>query len=154
MTLQKYQEMIKVKTTGLVRNFIIPANCWNHDWMSKSNGSMSYGVHKKSVSDAQLVLPGLYRHTPGDNLNVHKNVKLFPCHWHIFCDVIDLFAPAFIVLSDTVSQEVSTEKEWKFAVAQFFFRYSSSLLNQCILGVTLNFDHSRSLWFYKINVWS
>ena len=35
------------KITGLVHNFIIPANCWNHVWRSKSNGSMSYGVHKK-----------------------------------------------------------------------------------------------------------
>ena len=47
MTLQKGQEKVMIKTTGLVHNFIIPSNCWNHDWMSKSNGSMSYGVHKK-----------------------------------------------------------------------------------------------------------
>ena len=70
MTLQKCQEKVKIKTTGLVRNFIIPANCWNHDWRSKSNGSMSYGVHEK-VSDAhtdgRTALPGPYRRTPGEN---------------------------------------------------------------------------------------
>ena len=27
LTLHKYQEKVKVKTTGLVHNFIIPANC-------------------------------------------------------------------------------------------------------------------------------
>ena len=36
----------KVKTTALVHNFIILANCWNHDQRSMWNGSMSYGVHK------------------------------------------------------------------------------------------------------------
>ena len=36
----------KVKTTGLVRIFIIPANCSNHDWRSKWNGSRRYGVHR------------------------------------------------------------------------------------------------------------
>ena len=47
--LAKFQEKVKVKTTGLVHNFIIPANCWNHDWWSKSNGSMKYGVQKVNV---------------------------------------------------------------------------------------------------------
>ena len=46
VTLQKGQRKVKVKTTGLVHNFIILANCWNHERMSMSNGSMSYGVHK------------------------------------------------------------------------------------------------------------
>ena len=46
VTLRKGQEMVKGKTTGLVHNFIIPANCWNHDWRSKSNSLLSYGVHK------------------------------------------------------------------------------------------------------------
>ena len=46
VTLQKGQEKVKVKTTGLVHNVIILANCWNHDQMSMSNGSISYGVHK------------------------------------------------------------------------------------------------------------
>ena len=27
----------------------LPGNCWNHDWRSKSNSSMSYGIHNKSV---------------------------------------------------------------------------------------------------------
>ena len=35
-----------------------------------------------------------------------------------------------------------------------FMRYSSTLLKQCILGVTLMFDLSRSLFFNNINVWS
>ena len=47
VTLQNGQEKVKVNTTGIVHNFIILANCWNHDRRSKSNGSMSYGVHKK-----------------------------------------------------------------------------------------------------------
>ena len=46
VTLQKSQENVKVKTTGFVHKFIIPANCWNHYWRSKSNSSMSHGVHK------------------------------------------------------------------------------------------------------------
>ena len=46
VTLQKGQETVKIKTTGLVHNFIILANCWNHDRRPMSNGSMSYGVHK------------------------------------------------------------------------------------------------------------
>ena len=46
VTLQKRQGKVKVKTTNLMHNFIIPANCWNHDWRSKSNGSMGYRVHK------------------------------------------------------------------------------------------------------------
>ena len=46
VTLQKGQEKVMVKTTDLVHNFFILANCWNHDQMSMSNGSMSYGVHK------------------------------------------------------------------------------------------------------------
>ena len=29
-----------------VHNFIIPTNCWNHDWRSKWNSSLSYGVQK------------------------------------------------------------------------------------------------------------
>ena len=44
--LEKRQNKVKVKTAGLVRTFIILANCWNHDRRSISNGSMSYGVHK------------------------------------------------------------------------------------------------------------
>ena len=43
MTLQIGQERVKVKTTGIVHNFIILSNYWNHDQRSKSNGSMSYG---------------------------------------------------------------------------------------------------------------
>ena len=35
-----------------------------------------------------------------------------------------------------------------------FMRYSSTLLNQCILGVTFNSDLSRSLFLYNINAWS
>ena len=35
-----------VKTTGLVHNFIILANCWNHDRKSMWNRSMTCGVHK------------------------------------------------------------------------------------------------------------
>ena len=46
MTLQKGQRKIKVKTIGIVHNFIILANCWNHDRRSMWNSSMSYGVHK------------------------------------------------------------------------------------------------------------
>ena len=62
---EKVKKRSKVKTKGLLRNFIIPVNCWNDDWRSNSHGSMSYGVHK-SVSDAHTdrqtdglsVLPG------------------------------------------------------------------------------------------------
>ena len=36
----------KIKTTILVHNFIIPANCWNHDRRSMLNGLISYSVHK------------------------------------------------------------------------------------------------------------
>ena len=32
-------------------------------------------------------------------------------------------------------------------------RYNSTLLSQCILGVTFDFDLSRSLFLYNINVW-
>ena len=39
VALKKGQE--KVKITGIVHNFIILANCWNHD-----GRSMRYGVHK------------------------------------------------------------------------------------------------------------
>ena len=46
VTLETGQEKVKVKTTGIVHNFIILANCWNHDRRSMSNGSMSYNVHK------------------------------------------------------------------------------------------------------------
>ena len=48
VTLQKGQRKVKVKTIGLVHNFIILANCLNHDRRSMSNGSMSYGIHKVS----------------------------------------------------------------------------------------------------------
>ena len=46
VTLQNGQEKVKVKTTSPVHNFIILANCWNHNRWSMSNGSMSCGVHK------------------------------------------------------------------------------------------------------------
>ena len=35
-----------------------------------------------------------------------------------------------------------------------FFPDITTLLNQCILGVTLNFDLSMLLFFYNVNVWS
>ena len=47
VTLQKGQE--KVKTTGLVHNFIILTNGWKHNRRSKSNGPMSCSVHKVFV---------------------------------------------------------------------------------------------------------
>ena len=56
----------------------------------------------------------------------------------------------FIFLSDRVSQEVYMKN---ISVAQFL-RYSSTLLNQCINSVTLNFGLSRSLILYNVNVWS
>ena len=34
-----------------------------------------------------------------------------------------------------------------------FLRYNVSLLNQCTLAVTLNFDVSRSLFLYEFNSW-
>ena len=60
---EKGQEKVKVKTTGIVCDFIIPANCWNHDWRSKSNGSMSliWGP-QKSVSDTRT--DGRYYQVP------------------------------------------------------------------------------------------
>ena len=66
VTLPKGQGKVKVKISGLVHNFIIPANCWNHDWRSKSNDLMSYGVHKKVFRthrrmDWRKVLPSPYR---------------------------------------------------------------------------------------------
>ena len=52
VTLQKGHGRVNVKATGLVHNFIILAKCWNHDWKSKSNGSMryhGYRVHKVNL---------------------------------------------------------------------------------------------------------
>ena len=45
--LSKHGRNVKVKAIGIVHNYIMLANCWNHDQMSMSNVSMSYGVHKK-----------------------------------------------------------------------------------------------------------
>ena len=44
------------------------------------------------------------------------------------------------------------EKIMKSYPAQFM-SYSSTLLNQCIIGVTFNFDLSMSFILYNINVW-
>ena len=67
---------VKVKTTGLVHNVIIPTNCWNHDWRSKSNGSMSYGVHKKVFRKQGRMHAWTDRHTDGRYYNLSK--------WHSF----------------------------------------------------------------------
>ena len=74
VTLQKGQEKVKVKTTGLVHNFIIPANFWNHDWRSKWNGLMSYGVHKKCFGRTDAQTKSRYYQVPngvrrGDNIS-------------------------------------------------------------------------------------
>ena len=73
VALQKGEE--KVKTTGLVHNFIILANCLNHDQRSMSNGSMSYAwCPQKSVSDAQTDghTDGWYYQVP---TSVHRGQK-------------------------------------------------------------------------------
>ena len=56
-------------------------------------------------------------------------------------------------LSDRVSREVSMNKLWKIYLAQFM-RKSSTLLNQCILGVTFQ-GHSffYNIKFVVISVW-
>ena len=71
-------EKEKVKITGLVHNFIIPTNCWNDDWRSNSHGSMSYGVHKKSVSDVQThrQTDGRYYQVPNGQCWGTKHVGL------------------------------------------------------------------------------
>ena len=46
---------------------------------------------------------------------LHVKVK----YWRIFCDVISLLAPVFILLSNRVSKEVSMKKNWNFSMAQF-----------------------------------
>ena len=72
---KKVKGNFKIKTTGLEHNFTVPANCWNHHRRSKSNGSMSYGVHKKvfrTHGRTVVITTRPYRRTPGDNHSIIK----------------------------------------------------------------------------------
>ena len=82
---------------GLVHNFIILADCWNHDQRSKWKGSMSCGVHKKvfwthTCMQGQSVLQSAYWCTPGAGLklalarwpessNFQVGPVTFPSYW-------------------------------------------------------------------------
>ena len=74
---------VKKRSRSKQQVFIIPTNCWNNDWRSKSNGSRSYGVHK-SVLDAQRrsVLPGPYRRTTGGQQRKEKIKYLY--HHYVY----------------------------------------------------------------------
>ena len=80
-----------------------------------------------------LVSPALI-----SNVNVHKSVwlsKVKLIYWRIFVWRHSSVRFGFYLI-------VYPERcLWKKYLAQFM-RYSSTLLNQCILGVTLNFDLS------------
>ena len=49
--LSKHQRNVKVKAIGPVHNYIILANCWNHDQRPLSNG---YDVHKLTSVHGQM----------------------------------------------------------------------------------------------------
>ena len=68
----------------------------------------------------------------------------------IFCDVIFLLAPVFIVSFDKAYKEVSTKKYWTFSVAQFLW-YDCTFKNLYTVPVTLTFDLWRSIIFLWID---
>ena len=37
--------------------------------------------------------------------------------------------------------------------ANYYYFYLNTLINQCTLAVTLNFDLSRSIFLYEVNAW-
>ena len=65
---------------------------------------------------------------------LHVKVK----YWRIFCDVISLLAPVFIVSSNRVSKEVSMKKK-KNSMAQFLW-YNYTFKKQDTVPVTLTFE--------------
>ena len=75
---------------------------------------------------------------------LHVKVK----YWRIFYDVISLLARVFILSFDRAYKEVSTEKYWKFSVAQF-------LWYDCTLQKPMYRPCDLDLWPMKVNyfVW-
>ena len=86
----KNQQKVKIKTIGLAHNFIISANCWNHDWRSKSNSSRNYGVHKKCFGRTDGLYLIIVKRVGCDSLLVIKS-GCVGCVWeYIFCIIINM----------------------------------------------------------------
>ena len=65
----------KASKKGLVHNFIILANCWNHDWRPKSNGSIELWCPQKMFrthSRYYQVPTGVHRGTIINYIRVSK----------------------------------------------------------------------------------
>ena len=74
---------------------------------------------------------------------LHVKVK----YWRIFCDVISLLAPVFILSSNIVSKEVSMKKIWNFSMAQFLWydcTFKKARYRPCDLDI----------WPMKVNLFS
>ena len=110
-----------------------------------SCGQLAASLQRRQPFREFLVSPALI-----SKLNVHKRIGLS----HVKCKKnVTSFICSLSFYLITYPERCSWKYNDKFILLSFLERYSSTLLNQCILLI-VNFDLSMSLFLYNINVWS